>query len=124
MSGLLLQQQVNIHFLFLIKSINRVQTRFFRFFCSFFVHQSELIKPPVGIVPAMYGHSMFLYNNHLHVLGRRGYYKYNIQTRTWTKVPGTMPDEITTRYHSAVQDEGVVYLVGGRGYGQINGVRI
>ena len=78
----------------------------------------------IGLVPAMYGHSMFSYNAHLHVLGLRGYYKYNIQTHTWTKVPVTLPEEITTRYHSAVQDGGVVYLVGGRGDGQINGVRI
>ena len=77
-----------------------------------------------GIVPAMYGHSMFLYNDNLHVLGRRGYYKYNIQTRTWAHVPGTLPGEILSRYHSAVHDNGLVYLVGGRGDGLVNGVGI
>ena len=81
-----------------------------------------------GVVPRMYGHTMTLHRDSLHVIGPRGYYKYSVSTRTWAAVPADLPREILSGFHSAVQDEGLLYLVGGYGstspgLRQLNGVR-
>ena len=79
---------------------------------------------------------MTLHRDYLHVVGQEGYYKYSLSSRSWeivysgslpgeTVSPGSLPREIVSRYHSVVQDGGLVYLVGGRSPGvrHLNGVR-
>ena len=74
----------------------------------------------------MYGHSMILHRDRLHVIGSPGYYKYSVTSRTWVSVPGDLPGEIVSSFHSSTQDMGLVYLVGGRSRGvhHLNGVSL
>jgi hypothetical protein len=61
---------------------------------------------------------MALYRDTLHLLSAHGYYKYDILSSTWAAVAARLPRELFSRYHSAVQDKGLVYLVGGRSSGK------
>ena len=86
----------------------------------------------------MVGHTMTNYKEQLHVIGNHGYYKYNIVSNTWICVPGnqgtlpgnqgTLPSNQGTlltnggelprlQFHSTVEYDGVLYLVGGKSQG-------